>query len=398
MNLSKTTCVLYILASLLVMKQAYAANCSSINEYPNWTAKNWSGQYDHANAGDLMQHENKLYRANWWTKAVPGSHQSWRYEGICANPTTPIQGAFDTHGKLSVCGKHLCNKNNHPIQLRGMSSHGLQWYGLNKCLTSQSLDTLAYEWRADIVRLSLYVQEGGFETDKTGFINQVNELIAMASDRGMYVLVDWHQLSPGDPNANTALAKEFFSRVVQQNKHRDNILYDIANEPNNVSWDAVHNYAEQVIPIIRNIKSDAVVLVGTHGWATFGISDGGSVQEVIQKPLSFNNIMYTFHFYAASHFDAYLEALDTASDVLPVFVTEWGTQLYTGDGDNDFERAQAYINLMKRKKISWINWNYSDDPRSGAVWKQGTCSAGNFSDSQLKEAGIWIKQQILLER
>ncbi|KAF7765068.1 hypothetical protein PCIT_b1206 [Pseudoalteromonas citrea] len=398
MNLIKLTIGACALACLISNKAAYSADCSTVNEYPNWTAKNWSGQFDHANTGDLMHYQNKLYKANWWTKAIPGSNQSWQYQGTCSDPTLPKQGAYDKHGKLAVCGTKLCNKNNQPIQLRGMSSHGLQWYGLDNCLTNQSLDVLAYDWQADIFRISLYVQEGGYETDPVGFTAQVNTLIAMASDRGMYALVDWHQLNPGDPNYNLALAKQFFTDIVTSNKHRDNVLYDIANEPNNVAWQGIRDYASEVIPVIRAIKNDAIVLVGTHGWATFGASDGGTLQEVIDNPVPFDNIMYTFHFYAASHLEFYRTRLDNASDALPVFVTEWGSQKYTGDGENDFISTQAYIDLMKRKKISWTNWNYSDDIRSGAVWKQGACRTSNFTDSQLKEAGMWLKNQILLGR
>ena len=43
------------------------------------------------------------------------------------------------------------------------------------------------------------------------------------------------------------------------------------------------------------------------------------------------------------------------------------------DGGNNFTRSQQYLDLMAQKKISWTNWNYSDDERSGAVFKTGTC-------------------------
>ena len=49
---------------------------------------------------------------------------------------------------------------------------------------------------------------------------------------GMYALVDWHQLSPGDPNHNTARAKTFFKEIAARHKNKTNIIYDIANEPN----------------------------------------------------------------------------------------------------------------------------------------------------------------------
>jgi endoglucanase len=78
-----------------------------------------------------------------------------------------------------------------------------------------------------------------------------------------------------------------------------------------------------------------------------------------------------------------------------VFVTEFGTQDYTGDGPNDFVMAQRYIDLMAQKNISWTNWNYSDDVRSGAVFEPDTCSGGQWEDpGALKEAGVWIRDRI----
>src|SRR5690606_35991021 len=177
---------------------------------------------------------------------------------------------------LHVCGKKLCNQNSQPVQLRGMSTHGIQWYGWGDCLTEGSLDALAYDWKADILRISLYVQEGGYETDPVGFTNQVNRLIDEATERGMYALVDWHQLTPGDPNANFNLAVDFFTDIATRNSNKNNIIYDIANEPNNVSWDGIQSYATQIIPIIRQYDPDALVLIGTHRWGSMGTSDGRS--------------------------------------------------------------------------------------------------------------------------
>ncbi|MBW8683938.1 cellulase family glycosylhydrolase [Chitinophaga rhizophila] len=309
-----------------------------------------------------------------------------------ARAQTPVQ----KNGQLRVIGTKLCNQYGNPIQLRGMSTHGIQWYGWGSCLTAASLDALAYDWGADILRISLYVQEGGYASDPTGFTNQVNRLIEEATARGMYALVDWHQLTPGDPNENLSRAKTFFTAIANTHKNKNNIIYDICNEPNSgATWARIKLYADQMIPHIRAIDNDAVILVGTHGWSTMGLSGDGSLQDIFNNPLQHANVMYTFHFYAMDHRTPYLNQLNTASDRLPVFVTEFGTQEASGDGPNDFTMAQQFIDLMARKKISWTNWNYSDDFRSGAVWITGTCSNGPWTTARLKPAGAWIRERIL---
>jgi endoglucanase len=309
-----------------------------------------------------------------------------------AQAQTPVA----KNGQLRVIGTKLCNQFGNPIQLRGMSTHGIQWYGWGSCLTEASLDALANDWGADVLRISLYVQEGGYESDPAGFTAQVNRLIEEATERGMYALVDWHQLNPGDPNYNLARAKTFFSAIANTHKNKNNIIYDICNEPNSgATWAKIKTYADQMIPHIRAIDNDAVILVGTHGWSTFGQSGDGSLQDVLNNPLQFPNVMYTFHFYAKDHRTAYLNQLNTASNSLPVFVTEFGTQEASGDGPNDFAMAQQFMDLMRTKKISWTNWNYSDDFRSGAVWTTGTCSNGPWTTARLKPAGAWIRERML---
>lgn len=310
------------------------------------------------------------------------------------NLNAQMNDAVSSNGQLQVIGLKLCNESGTPIQLRGMSTHGIHWYG--QCINDASLDALAYDWDADVLRISMYVQEGGWETDPVFYTNRVSELIDESLARGMYALVDFHQLSPGDPNYNTNNAITFFTEIANRHKDYNNVIYDICNEPNGVPWSSIKNYANQVIPVIRGIDPDAVILVGTHGWGSLGISDGASAQDIVNNPLTFDNIMYTFHFYAASHGMNYYNELDWASDRLPIFVTEFGSQDASGDNANNFTMANAYLDLLAEKKISWCNWNYSDDFRSGAVWQTGTCSSGNYTTSNLKEAGLWVRERMLV--
>jgi endoglucanase len=297
------------------------------------------------------------------------------------------------NGQLAVCGVKLCNQYGNPIQLRGMSTHGLQWY--SQCVNDASLTALASDWNADIVRISMYIQEGGYETDPARFTNLVSSIIDKVTARGMYALVDWHMLSPGDPHHNLARAKTFFTEIARRHNGKRNLLYEIANEPSGVPWSRIRSYAEELIPVIRASDPETPILVGTRAWSSLGVSEGANESEVVNNPVRASNILYTFHFYAASHGDEYLNALSRAADRIPMFVTEFGTQTYTGDGGDDFAMAQRYLDLMAAKKISWTNWNFSDDFRSGAVLTEGTCPNGPYTGtSRLKPAGTWIRARI----
>ncbi|GIG65032.1 endoglucanase [Phytomonospora endophytica] len=314
-----------------------------------------------------------------------------------AETGTPAETAADTpvgrNGQLAVCGVKLCNASGTPIQLRGVSTHGTQWYG--QCVNDASLDALAGDWGADVLRVSTYVQEDGYETDPEHFTNLAHEYIEKATARGMYVIVDWHMLDPGDPHENLESARTFFTEIATRHAAKNNVLYEVANEPSGVSWTRLREYHEAIIPVIRALDADAVVLAGTRAWSSLGLSEDGDETEVADDPVNAANIMYTFHFYAASHDDYYLDGLTRAAERIPMFVTEFGTQEYTGDGPNDFGMSQRYLDLMAEKQISWVNWNYSDDFRSGAAFTTGTCPGGPFAGpTRLKPAGAWIREQI----
>ncbi|HEU5129437.1 MAG TPA: cellulase family glycosylhydrolase [Glycomyces sp.] len=309
------------------------------------------------------------------------------------DPAAPAEATAAQHGQLHVCGTTLCDASGEPVQLRGMSTHGLQWY--SQCVNDDSLDALAHDWDADVVRLSMYVQEGGYETDPAGYTAMMHDLIDDVTARGMYVIVDWHMLTPGDPHYNLERAKTFFTEIAREHGHQDNILYEVANEPNGVEWDRIKTYHEEIIPVIRQHDPDGVILLGTAHWSSLGVSLGSNEQEVIDNPVDADNIMYTFHFYAASHGDDHFNALARAADQIPMFVTEFGTQNYSGEGANDFAMSQRYLDLMEDKNISWVNWNFSDDHRSGAVFEPGTCPGGPYTGTTaLKEAGVWIRDRI----
>jgi endoglucanase len=298
-----------------------------------------------------------------------------------------------TNGQLHVCGTHLCSQYNRPVQLRGMSTHGLQWF--SACYNTASLDALAEDWKADLLRIAMYVQESGYETDPAAFTARVNSLVDEAEARGMYALIDFHTLTPGDPNYNLQRAKTFFASVAARNADKKNVIYEIANEPNGVSWQAIKSYAEQVIPVIRAADPDAVVVVGTRGWSSLGVSDGSDENEIINNPVNASNIMYAFHFYAASHKDNYRTTVNRAASRLPLFVTEFGTVSATGGGTLDRASTTAWLDLLDQYKISYANWTFSDAPETSAALAPGTCEGTDYSSPDvLTESGTLLKARI----
>lgn len=291
------------------------------------------------------------------------------------------------NGQLKLVGNQLSNECGNPIQLRGMSSHGLQWY--YDCITSGSVSTLANGWGIDIIRAAMYVQEGGYVTNPSQFQSEVEQIASLAEQNGIYCIIDWHVLNPGDPNANISDAKTFFQLMAQKYAGKKHIIYEICNEPNGVTWSTVKTYADQIIPIIRQYDKENIIVVGTPQWSS---KPGDVVSNPVSNPY---NVMYTFHFYAGTHYtESYL---DGVLSQVPVFVTEWGVSNSSGNGGDDYTNAQTWLDLLGGNnsaniKVSWCNWSFSDKSESSAALNAGSCGSSNWSS--LTTSGSWVKQRI----
>ncbi|HEB31517.1 MAG TPA: glycoside hydrolase family 5 protein [Spirochaetes bacterium] len=327
-----------------------------------------------------------LFTVLFWAVSVTSFHGQGRR-------TTPTS----RYGQIQVIDRQLCSSEGIPVQLRGMSTHGLQWYGWGGSLTGRSLDVLSRNWKADILRLSMYPDEGGYKTDPEHFRDMIDTLVDETLKRGMYCIIDWHILDPGDPMENLDEAEKFFAYMSNKHGQKKYILYEICNEPNGpgATWPRIKSYAEKIIPIIRMNDRDGIIIVGTPEWSSLGMSGSASGKEILKDPLTGNfarNVMYSFHFYASSHGDSYREQFPAFAQEIPIFVSEWGSQNHKGEGRNDVAGSQKWLDLLDRYSISWVNWNYSDDWRSGAVWKKGTLPDGPFTQYNLKKSGRLVRK------
>ena len=221
----------------------------------------------------------------------------------------------DGRARPSVCGRlrvengKLCDEQGEPVMLRGVSLNGLLTG--EKYLDPELFRELARERGVNLVRLAMYTYGVGIVGYCTGGDkDRHKEDIALGVDcarqADMYVLIDWHILSDGDPNSYLEEAKAFFSEMAERFRDEDHVLYEICNEPNGVDWPAVKRYAEAVIPVIREKDPDAVIIVGNPDWSK-------DLYSVAADPLAFDNILYTLHFYAASHGQEYRDMTEELS-------------------------------------------------------------------------------------
>lgn len=295
--------------------------------------------------------------------------------------------------KLHVEGINLVNEKNEPVQLKGISTHGLAWFP--QYVNKECFHQLHTEWSCDIIRLAMYTQENMGYTTKTGDPEKLKELIdtgvKLCTEEGMYALIDWHILSDGNPNMHKDEAIAFFDEMSQKYKDYDNVLYEICNEPNNCQWDVIKAYAEEVIPVIRKNDPDSIVIVGTPSWSKL-------VQAPTYNPLEFENVMYTLHFYAETHKQSLRnDAIDAMNKGIPIFVTEYGISDSSGKGIANTEEGDNWTAFLDEHHISSCCWNLSNKDETCALIKPECNKTSGFTDDDLSDSGAWLKKYLQKE-
>lgn len=273
------------------------------------------------------------------------------------NPRTVSYNGF-----LKTKGSKLVNSKDEEIQLRGISSHGLQWY--KELYTYDNLKTLHDTWNTNVFRIAMYT-----DPNQDGYIknNSLKEDVIAIVDRlielDMYVIIDWHILADNNPQTYQNQAITFFTELSQKYANKPNVIYEICNEPNgNITWDNnVKPYAETLINVIRQNAPNALIIVGLPEWCK-------DLTPVSKNPLSYNNIIYSVHFYAGTDGQSLRNKMDDfLTNNLPIFVSECGITDNTGNGKIYEYEFKEWVNYLNENNISWLFWSFSTKEESSSI-------------------------------
>ena len=297
---------------------------------------------------------------------------------------------YANHGKLSVKGTDIVDKNGEKYQLRGVSTHGLAWFP--EYVNKDAFQTLRDDWGANLIRLAMYTDEGGgycTDGDKTKLKKLVSDGVDYATELGMYVIIDWHVLHDLDPNKYIEESKKFFDEMSSRYRDNDNIIYEICNEPNGgTEWGDIKKYAEVIIPIIRKNDKDAIIIVGTPTWSQ-------DVDLAAKDPIDGDNIMYAVHFYAATHKDNIRSKVTTALDAgLPIFVSEFSICDASGNGGIDYDSAAEWMDLINGRGMSYASWSLCNKAETSALIGSDCSKTSGWDKSELTETGNWLRMTI----
>ena len=344
-----------------VLTQTYSGITKSYEIILSQASVSWKDSSDIPSGAVLTQGEGGA-----WTMSLKGLPE--KVDGADCTYTlkqTPLSGTYttlqsgtevinslsdyvpyiDETAKLTTRNSRLYDAAGNMIVFKGVVTHNIGLEALNKSATPAAFKKLAaegcnairvstqligttytdpntgevkdvgngYVWRrnskkSDPARTGLYSDAAGdvrvSAEGKERMLNKIDEIVGMASEEGLYVIINWAILT-SNPYQYVTEASEFFGKLAMMYSDNPYVLFEICNEPGDCTWatkqagkEGVKAYAETIIDVIRSKGSDAVIIVSPRGSAYFVAEDTGD--DPIKSPLDDDrryNVAYTFHNY-----------------------------------------------------------------------------------------------------
>jgi endoglucanase len=297
----------------------------------------------------------------------------------------PAGSPVATHGQIYVSGRYMKDRNNATMNLRGQSFGWSSWWP--QYWNANVVSWLASDFKVDIVRAAMGIDASpGYLTgDMTNQKSLTKTVVNAAIATGVYVIIDWHCEA-----THQAEAVAFFGEMAQTYGSNPNVIYEILNEPTTQTWAQVKTYAAAVIAAIRQYDPDNIIVVGCPQWDQV-------IRQVADAPLTgYTNIMYTVHFYAASHGQWLRDDCSYAiGKNIPIFVTECSGMDASGSGAINYTEWEAWFSFMEANSISWCNWSVSDKAgESCSILLPGAPANGGWTSAQLNESGNYIRTKL----
>ncbi|MES2673978.1 MAG: cellulase family glycosylhydrolase [Pseudomonadota bacterium] len=289
--------------------------------------------------------------------------------------------------KLSVSGNKVLIGG----QQGSLAGNSLFWsntgWGGEKFYNAQAVAWLKNDWKSTVIRASMGVEDaGGYISDPSNK-TRVTTVVDAAIANDMYAIIDWHTHKA---ELNQAQSIAFFKEMATKYGNTNNVIYEIYNEPLQISWSGVIKpYAQAVISAIRAIDPDNLIIVGTPTWSQ-------DVDVAANDPIAGTNIAYTLHFYAGTHGQSLRDKAQVALNKgIALFVTEWGSVNADGGGSVANSETDAWVAFMKANKISNANWALNDKAEGASALVSGASANGGWVNSQLTASGAKSKDIII---
>lgn len=275
-----------------------------------------------------------------------------------AAPATPLGPALPrfpgTLPWLSTRGNQIVDQAGKPVRLKGVNLSGMEFGQKAAPVSPARLDAVK-AMGGTMVRVPL---NQGWALQDPAYLARLDEAIAAASQRGMYVLLDMHWIRDHQSATPDAETMQLWRTLAHRYREQPAVLFDLHNEPGMIGWNTNAAWAEALIGAIRQVHPRSLVMVE-------GTNKAQRVAGALERPVRAENVVYQVHAYGPrqhgpgvgpAQWDRHFGKV---AEKYPVFVGEMG-----GEPD-EFPALRELIAYLDQKGLGWAAWHCAD----GEVFK-----------------------------
>jgi endoglucanase len=327
-----------------------------------------------------------------------------------ANPNAPLP--------LKIVGTKILNTKHQSVLLRGVNAACLEWSSDGQGRILKTVHTAIHDWHANLLRLPLsqdrWFGRGPEQTNGgAAYRALVRQVVDLCTTNHCYVILDLHWSDCNEWGKNIGQhsmpdrnSLAFWQDVAPVYANHPAVLFDLYNEPHDVSWDVWLRGGvitdkpngwrisgppktfeavglQTLLDAVRATGAKNVVVAGGLDWAYdfSGILAGHRLAD----PHG-NGVLYANHCYDNKNqsVDTWIKNMEAAAAQLPVIVSEFGGRSGPSrvvPADNWLLRVMQALHEHPWSWTAWdlhtaagpaliSDWNYTPSPQFGVFVKQ----------------------------
>jgi hypothetical protein len=311
-----------------------------------------------------------------------------------------------TSPMLYVRGNKIHDEKGLETRLWGVNVCSLEWSNRGENVSNSVYEAFA-NWNCNIVRLPLsqdrwFGKAPGQSGNSENYRQIVDDVVRLASDFSKYVILDLHWSNTGILGRNIGqhhmpddYSLEFWIGIAQCYANNPAVLFNLYNEPHNVSWEIWRNGGrvteildrgkttersvsyttpghQKIVDAIRKNGANNIIIAGGLDWA---YDLRGITNYALADTPSGNGIMYDSHIYPWQEWDGnnHQSKVLCIADDYPIIIDEIGINL--SDGNNGADKKPAWLSNMldwiDANGLHWTGWSFhpSATPNMISDWK-----------------------------
>ena len=318
---------------------------------------------------------------------------------------------------LKVSGTRVVDGRGERVRLRGVNAASMEWTSDGEGHILDTVKAAIDDWHVNHIRLPLS-QDRWFgkapeqKDEGAAYRALVAKVVDSCVGRGCYVVLDLHWSDAGEwgkgigqhvmPDRNS---EAFWKEVAAAYKDHPAVIFDLYNEPHDVSWDVwlkggkvtekdrrtgETSYEavgmQRLLDVVRETGAKNVVVVGGLNWSydLAGILDGRRLTDPNGHGVIYANHAYPFK---GDTVEKWLAKLEKAAATLPVIVSEFGSDPKGGAGLSGEAWVRRILQALEGHEWDWTAWDLhpAAGPRLISDWQYTPTS----------HFGAWVKQALI---